>query len=75
MTLTLSPTVYLLNRPSRSRDVATSVLVACIGGGFSILVALIHKYAKENRDDHGTVHRYLGRIEQKLDDHIEGHNA
>lgn len=54
---------------------ATSVLVACIGGGFSVLVALITKFAKENRDDHGTVHRYLGRIEQKLDDHIESHNV
>lgn len=65
----------LYRQQSRPRDVATSVLVACIGGGFSILVALIHKYAKENRADHGTVHRLLGRIEQKLDDHIEGHNA
>lgn len=54
---------------------ATSVLVACIGGGFSVLVALITKLTRENRSDHGTVHRYLGRIEQKLDDHIEGHNA
>lgn len=54
---------------------ATSVMVALIGGGFSIVVALIHKLGKENRDDHGTVHRQLGRIEQKLDDHIEGHNV
>jgi hypothetical protein len=67
--------VSLYRQQSRPRDVATSVLVACIGGGFSVLVALITKLTRENRADHGTVHRYLGRIEQKLDDHIEGHNA
>ena len=67
--------VYLSNRRGRLRDVATSVLVACIGGGFSVLVALITKLSRENRSDHGTVHRDLGRIEQKLDDHIEGHNV
>jgi hypothetical protein len=67
--------VSTANLLSRFCDVATSVLVACIGGGFSVVVALIHKLAKENRDDHGTVHRLLGRIEQKLDDHIEGHNV
>jgi hypothetical protein len=51
----------------------TSVLVALIGGGFSVVVALIHRLQKENRTDHGTVHRALGRIEQKIDQHIDDH--
>ena len=49
-------------------------MVAIVGGGFSIVVALIHRLQKENRADHGTVHRALGRIEQKIDGHIEAHN-
>ncbi len=53
---------------------ATEIVVACIGGGFAIVVALLNKHAKENREDHGTVHRALGRIEQKIDGHIEAHN-
>ena len=51
----------------------TSIVVAVIGGGFSVLVALIHKLAKENRNDHGRVHQALGRIEQKIDTHTENH--
>ena len=51
----------------------TSIVVAVIGGGFSVLVALIHKLAKENRTDHGRVHQALGRIEQKIDHHTENH--
>lgn len=53
---------------------ANEIVVAIVGGGFSIVVALIHKLQKENRADHGTVHRALGRIEQKIDGHIEAHN-
>jgi hypothetical protein len=51
------------------------ILVALIGGGFSVVVALIHKLGKENREDHGTVHRALGRIEQKIDSHVENHGG
>jgi len=51
----------------------TSIVVACIGGGFSVLVALIHQSTKENRKDHGRVHEALGRIEQKIDHHTENH--
>jgi len=50
-----------------------TVLVAVIGGGFSVVVALIHKHGKENRQDHGRVHQALGRIEQKIDHHTENH--
>jgi len=56
------------------RKMATEIVVAFIGGGFGLVIALIGKYAKENREDHGTVHRALGRIEQKIDGHIEAHN-
>jgi hypothetical protein len=52
---------------------ATEVVVGVIGGGFAVLVALINKIGKENKKDHGEVHRTLGRIEQKIDGHIEGH--
>jgi hypothetical protein len=48
-------------------------MVACVGGGFAVLVALISKIGSENRKDHGEVHNTLGRIEQKIDGHIEGH--
>ena len=51
------------------------ILVALIGGGFSVVVALIHKLSRENRVDHGTVHRALGRIEQKIDSHLDDHGG
>lgn len=51
----------------------TEILVACIGGGFLVLVALIGKIGSDNKKDHGQVHQTLGRIEQKIDGHIEGH--
>ncbi len=53
----------------------TPILVALIGGGFSVVVALIHRLQKENKEDHGTVHRALGRIEQKIDSHVEDHGG
>jgi spore coat polysaccharide biosynthesis protein SpsF (cytidylyltransferase family) len=49
------------------------VLVALIGGGFSVVVALIHRLMKENRIDHGIVATSLDRIEDKIDRHIENH--
>jgi len=51
----------------------TSIVVALVGGGFSVVVALIHKLIKENKQDHGEVHRTLGRIEEKIDNHVENH--
>jgi hypothetical protein len=51
----------------------TQILVACVGGGFAVLVALISKIGSDNKKDHGQVHNTLGRIEQKIDGHIEGH--
>jgi hypothetical protein len=51
----------------------TSVVVTLVGGGFSVVVALIHKLIKENKEDHGIVHQMLGRIEEKIDNHVENH--
>jgi hypothetical protein len=52
----------------------SAVLVAVIGGGFSVVVALINKLMKENRHDHGIVADSLDRIETKIDRHIENHD-
>jgi hypothetical protein len=53
--------------------VDTEIMVACVGGGFAVLVALISKIGSDNKKDHGEVHNTLGRIEQKIDGHLEGH--
>jgi len=50
------------------------IVVACVGGGFAVLVALISKIGSDNKKDHGEVHITLGRIEQKIDGHLEHHN-
>jgi hypothetical protein len=52
---------------------AIEVVVSLVGGGFAVLVALIGKIGADNRKDHGIVHKSLGRIEEKIDAHIEGH--
>ena len=51
------------------------VVVAVVTGGFSIIVALLHRLGRENKRDHGDVSRALGRIEGKLDAHVEDHRA
>lgn len=68
---TLSPTC--LNRQRSNNDMETEIVVSVIGGGFAVLVALISKIGRENKKDHGEVHRTLGRIEQKIDGHLEDH--
>jgi hypothetical protein len=50
------------------------IVVALVGGGFAVLVALISKIGYENKKDHGQVHQILGRIEEKIDHHVENHN-
>ena len=52
---------------------AVEVVVAVIGGCFLVLVALIGKIGSDNKKDHGQVHRILGRIEEKIDSHVENH--
>jgi hypothetical protein len=51
----------------------TQIVVALVGGGFAVLVALITKIGHDNKKDHGIVHQSLGRIEQKIDGHVENH--
>ena len=52
----------------------TEIMVSIIGGCFLVLVALIGKIGSDNKKDHGEVHRTLGRIEEKIDNHVENHN-
>ena len=49
------------------------VVVSLVGGGFAVVVALISKIGRENKKDHGQVHQVLGRIEEKIDNHVENH--
>ena len=51
----------------------TEIVVALVGGGFAVVVALISKIGHDNKKDHGKVHQMLGRIEQKIDHHVENH--
>jgi hypothetical protein len=51
----------------------TQIVVALVGGGFLVVVALIGKVGSDNKKDHGQVHQILGRIEQKIDGHLEHH--
>jgi len=57
-----------------------AVQVAILTGGFGILIALVQKHGKENRDDHGVVATKLdhlaeghARIESKIDNHVTDH--
>lgn len=53
----------------------TEVVVSIVAGGFSVVVALIGRLMRQNRRDHGDVSRALGRIEGKLDAHVDDHRA
>jgi hypothetical protein len=53
--------------------VDAQIVVALVGGGFAVVVALISKIGYENKKDHGQVHQILGRIEEKIDSHVENH--
>ena len=72
LTQRLANTVNLF-RQSLNNEMDAQVVVALVGGGFAVLVALISKIGIDNKKDHGEVHNTLGRIEQKIDGHIEGH--
>jgi hypothetical protein len=49
------------------------VVVALIGAVSIILVALVEKGRRENKDDHNRVSDALSRIETKIDGHINDH--
>ena len=61
------------NRLARN-DMATEIVVSLVGGCFLVLVALIGKIGSDNKKDHGQVQQTLGRIEQKIDHHVENHH-
>jgi len=52
---------------------AAEIVVSLVGGGFAVVVALISKIGHDNKKDHGIVHKSLGRIEEKIDHHVENH--
>ena len=49
------------------------IVVALIGSLSIILVALVEKGRRENKDDHNRVVQSLDRIESKIDGHINDH--
>ena len=49
------------------------IVVALIGSMSVILVALVEKSRRENKDDHNRVSDALTRIETKIDGHINDH--
>jgi Na+-translocating ferredoxin:NAD+ oxidoreductase RnfG subunit len=51
----------------------SAIIVAVITAVGGILAALIQSMRKENSADHGYVRDALGRVEQKLDNHIDDH--
>ena len=46
-----------------------TVIAATVTGSFGVIVALIHKFRKENRADHGQVMSVLGTITSILHVH------
>jgi len=46
------------------------IVVALIGSMSIVLVALVEKGRRENKDDHNRVVQSLDRIENKIDGHI-----
>ena len=54
-------------------EMDAQIVVALVGGGFAVVVALISKIGSENKKDHGKVHQILGRIEEKIDNHVQNH--
>ena len=57
-----------------------AIAVALITGGFGVIVAMLQRQGKENRQDHGIVQSKLDdlragheRIEGKIDNHVTDH--
>jgi hypothetical protein len=73
ITPTIQPPTHSNRRQYQNRKMDTQVIVALVGGGFAVVVALIGKINHDNKRDHGIVHRALGRIEEKIDGHVKDH--
>ena len=65
--------ILQLRQIQKKNEMDSQVVVALVGGGFAVVVALISKIGYENKKDHGQVHKMLGRIEEKIDNHVENH--
>lgn len=51
-------------------EAITVAIITVVG---SILVVLIEKGRRENKEDHGYVREHLERIEHKIDTHVRDH--
>jgi len=49
------------------------ITVALIGVVGAVLVTLLEKARRENKEDHGYVRDHLDRIEHKIDTHVRDH--
>ena len=49
------------------------VTVALIGLVGAVIVTLLEKSRRENKEDHGYVREHLDRIENKIDTHVRDH--
>jgi hypothetical protein len=49
------------------------VLVALIGGGFTVLVGLIEVSRRQNNRDHGENSKKLDYLAELFRDHLKGH--
>lgn len=49
------------------------VTVALIGLVGAVIVTLLEKSRRENKEDHGYVRDHLERIENKIDGHVRDH--
>lgn len=49
------------------------ITVALIGVVGAVIVTLLEKARRENKEDHGYVREHLVRIEDKIDGHVRDH--
>ncbi len=49
------------------------ITVALIGVVGAVIVTLLEKARRENKEDHGYVREHLERIEYKIDTHVRDH--
>ncbi len=49
------------------------ITVALIGVVGAVIVTLLEKARRENKEDHGYVRDHLDRIEYKIDTHVRDH--
>jgi uncharacterized NAD(P)/FAD-binding protein YdhS len=55
------------------RAMSDGIIIALIGGGFSVLVALLELMRRQNNRDHGTNSAKLDYLAELFRDHLKGH--